>query len=81
VWPDPENWSTTQPTGVRPGGLSAGEHIADALDPAATLHVRHLARGTSLTSRTLLAVLAADGPARPERPCRLAHATRISQRR
>lgn len=39
------------------------ECITQAFDLAATLQLRHLARGTSLTSRTLLAVLDRDGPA------------------
>jgi DNA-binding MarR family transcriptional regulator len=38
--------------------------IAEALRVGATLGVRHLARGTSLTSRNVLSALAAEGPAR-----------------
>ena len=38
--------------------------IAEALRVGATLGVRHLARGTSLTSRNVLAALAAEGPSR-----------------
>jgi DNA-binding MarR family transcriptional regulator len=38
--------------------------IAEALRVGATLGVRHLARGTSLTSRNVLAALATEGPSR-----------------
>jgi len=38
--------------------------IAEALRVGASLMVRHLARGTSLTSRNVLAALAAEGPSR-----------------
>ena len=40
------------------------EGIAEALRVGATLGVRHLARGTSLTSRNVLAALAVEGPSR-----------------
>jgi hypothetical protein len=45
-------------------GWGTVEFITQAFDLAATLQLRHLARGTSLTSRTLLAVLDSDGPER-----------------
>lgn len=45
-------------------GTDPGEGIADTLSLGASLLVRHLARGTSLTSRTVLATLEADGPTR-----------------
>jgi DNA-binding MarR family transcriptional regulator len=50
--------------------------IAEALRVGATLGVRHLARGTSLTSRNVLQALAAEGPARLTA---LATATGIAQ--
>ena len=50
--------------------------IAEALRVGATLGVRHLARGTSLTSRNVLAALAAEGPCRLTA---LATATGIAQ--
>jgi DNA-binding MarR family transcriptional regulator len=50
--------------------------ITEALTVGATLMVRHLARGTSLTSRTVLATLAAEGPCRLTA---LATATGIAQ--
>src|ERR1700761_2311988 len=52
------------------------EGIAEALRVGATLGVRHLARGTSLTSRNVLAALAAEGPSRLTA---LATATGIAQ--
>ena len=50
--------------------------IAEALRVGSTLMVRHLARGTSLTSRNVLAALAEDGPSRLTT---LATATGIAQ--
>jgi DNA-binding MarR family transcriptional regulator len=50
--------------------------IAEALREGTTLGVRHLARGTSLTSRNVLAALATEGPARLTA---LATATGIAQ--
>ena len=50
--------------------------IAEALRVAASVMVRHLARGTSLTSRNVLAALAAEGPSRLTA---LATATGIAQ--
>src|SRR5271156_6527520 len=50
--------------------------IAEALRVGTTLGVRHLARGTSLTSRNVLAALAAEGPCRLTA---LATATGIAQ--
>jgi DNA-binding MarR family transcriptional regulator len=50
--------------------------IAEALRVATTLMVRHLARGPSLTSRNVLAALAAEGPSRLTA---LAAATGIAQ--
>jgi DNA-binding MarR family transcriptional regulator len=50
--------------------------IAEALRVGATLTVRHLARGASVTSRNVLAALAAAGPARLTA---LATATGIAQ--
>src|SRR5271163_369479 len=50
--------------------------IAEALKVGATLMVRHLARGTSLTSINVLAALAAEGPSRLTA---LATATGIAQ--
>jgi DNA-binding MarR family transcriptional regulator len=50
--------------------------IAEALRVGASLMVRHLARGTSLTSRNVLAALAAEGPSRLTA---LATATGIAQ--
>jgi DNA-binding MarR family transcriptional regulator len=52
------------------------EGIAEALKVGATLMVRHLARGTSLTSINVLAALAAEGPSRLTA---LATATGIAQ--
>ena len=52
------------------------EGIAVALDRGASLLVRHLARGASITSRTVLATLAEDGPTRLTA---LAAATGVSQ--
>jgi DNA-binding MarR family transcriptional regulator len=52
------------------------ECIAEALDLGATLCVRYLARGTSLTSRAVLATLHDDGP---ERLTALAAAAGVSQ--
>jgi DNA-binding MarR family transcriptional regulator len=52
------------------------EGIAVALDLAASLLVRHLAGGASLTIRTVLATLADDGPTRVTE---LASATGVSQ--
>ena len=40
------------------------ETIAEAVERGASLLVRHLARGTSLTWRAVLATLACDGPTR-----------------
>src|SRR5271154_125680 len=50
--------------------------IAEALRVGTTLGVRHLARGTSLTSINVLAALAAEGPCRLTA---LATATGIAQ--
>jgi DNA-binding MarR family transcriptional regulator len=50
--------------------------IAEALRVGTTLMIRHLARGTSLTSRNVLSALAAEGPARLTA---LAAATGIAQ--
>ena len=50
--------------------------IAEALRVGTTVMVRHLARGTSLTSRNVLAALAAEGPSRLTA---LATATGIAQ--
>ena len=50
--------------------------IAEALRVGTTLMVRHLARGTSLTSRNVLSALAAEGPSRLTA---LATATGIAQ--
>jgi DNA-binding MarR family transcriptional regulator len=50
--------------------------IAEALKVGATLMLRHLARGTSLTSINVLAALAAEGPCRLTA---LATATGIAQ--
>jgi DNA-binding MarR family transcriptional regulator len=49
---------------VTVGAASTVDCIAEAFDLAATLQLRYLARGTSLTSRTLLALLDKNGPAR-----------------
>lgn len=46
------------------GSSSIVERIAGAFDLAATLQLRRLARGTSLTSRTLLRLLHKGGPER-----------------
>jgi DNA-binding MarR family transcriptional regulator len=45
-------------------GSEIRDDIAEALARGASLVVRHLARGTSLTYRTVLATLAEDGPTR-----------------
>ena len=50
--------------------------LAEALRVGTTLMVRHLARGTSLTSRNVLSALAAEGPCRLTA---LAAATGIAQ--
>ncbi|HWY00371.1 MAG TPA: MarR family transcriptional regulator [Mycobacterium sp.] len=50
--------------------------IAEALRVGASVMIRHLARGTSLTSRNVLAALAVDGPSRLTA---LATATGIAQ--
>jgi DNA-binding MarR family transcriptional regulator len=50
--------------------------IAEALRVGTTVMVRHLARGTSLTSRNVLAALATEGPSRLTA---LATATGIAQ--
>lgn len=60
--------------GVR--GSETREGIAEALEVGAALLARHLARGTSLTSRAVLATLDEDGP---ERLTALAAATGVSQ--
>jgi DNA-binding MarR family transcriptional regulator len=57
------------------GGLSDRDGIVDALDLVAVLQTRYLTCGTSLTSRTLLAMLDARGPLRL---CVLATALRVS---
>jgi DNA-binding MarR family transcriptional regulator len=57
-------------------GSDIAEGIAEALKVGATLMVRHLARGTSLTSINVLAALAAEGPSRLTA---LATATGIAQ--
>jgi DNA-binding MarR family transcriptional regulator len=57
-------------------GSDTAVGIAEALRVATTLMVRHLARGTSLTSRNVLAALAAEGPSRLTA---LAAATGIAQ--
>jgi DNA-binding MarR family transcriptional regulator len=57
-------------------GSHIGVGIAEALSVGTTLMVRHLARGTSLTSRNVLAALATDGPSRLTA---LAAATGIAQ--
>jgi DNA-binding MarR family transcriptional regulator len=44
--------------------MQTREGIAEALTLGATLLVRHVARGTNLTSRTVLATLDAEGPVR-----------------
>jgi hypothetical protein len=58
------------------GGLTVGGRVAEAFDLAATLHVRHLARGTSLTLKSLLAALDQNGP---ERFSTLATVTMVTQ--
>src|SRR6201993_5517791 len=50
--------------------------IAEALRVGASVMIRHLARGTSLTSRNVLAALATEGPSRLTA---LAAATGIAQ--
>jgi DNA-binding MarR family transcriptional regulator len=50
--------------------------IAEALRVGTTVMIRHLARGTSLTSRNVLSALAAEGPSRLTA---LAAATGIAQ--
>jgi len=57
------------------GSDIAGD-IAEALRVGASVMIRHLARGTSLTSRNVLAALAAEGPSRLTA---LATATGIAQ--
>ena len=57
-------------------GSDTAVGIAEALRVGASLMVRHLARGTSLTSRNVLAALAAEGPSRLTA---LATATGIAQ--
>jgi DNA-binding MarR family transcriptional regulator len=57
-------------------GAEIRESIAEALDLGASLLARHLARGTSLTSRAVLATLDEDGPVRLTV---LAAATGVSQ--
>jgi DNA-binding MarR family transcriptional regulator len=52
------------------------EGVAETLRVGASLMIRHLARGTSLTSRNVLAALASDGPSRLTA---LAAATGIAQ--
>jgi DNA-binding MarR family transcriptional regulator len=58
------------------GGSDTAVGIAEALRVGASLMVRHVARGTSLTSRNVLAALAAEGPSRLTA---LATATGIAQ--
>jgi DNA-binding MarR family transcriptional regulator len=58
------------------GGLTVRGRVAEAFDLAATLHVRHLARGTSLTLKSLLAALDQNGP---ERLSTLATVTMVTQ--
>ncbi|MGW4120125.1 MarR family winged helix-turn-helix transcriptional regulator [Nocardia sp. NPDC004711] len=48
----------------REHGSEIREGIAEALDVGAALLAQHLARGTSLTSRAVLAMLDQEGPAR-----------------
>jgi DNA-binding MarR family transcriptional regulator len=48
----------------RERGSDIAVGIAEALTAAASLMVRHLARGTSLTARTVLATVAEEGPYR-----------------
>jgi DNA-binding MarR family transcriptional regulator len=57
-------------------GSDTAVGIAEALRVGTTLMVRHLARGTSLTSRNVLSALAAEGPSRLTA---LATATGIAQ--
>ena len=57
-------------------GSDTAVGLAEALRVGTTLMVRHLARGTSLTSRNVLAALAAEGPSRLTA---LAAATGIAQ--
>ena len=57
-------------------GSDTAVGIAEALRVGASLMMRHLARGTSLTSRNVLAALAAEGPSRLTA---LAAATGIAQ--
>src|ERR1700726_1741081 len=45
-------------------GVHIAVGVAEALRVGSTLMVRHLARGTSLTSRNVLAALAEEGPSR-----------------
>lgn len=45
-------------------GVDIREGIADTLSLGASLLVRHVARGTTMTSRAVLATLDADGPTR-----------------
>ncbi|MGF6885637.1 DNA-binding MarR family transcriptional regulator [Nocardia sp. GAS34] len=48
----------------RARGSEIREDIAEALDVGAALLTRHLARGTSLTARAVLATLDEEGPTR-----------------
>jgi DNA-binding MarR family transcriptional regulator len=57
-------------------GSEPRESIAEALEAGAALLARHLARGTSLTSRAVLATLDENGP---ERLTALAAASGVSQ--
>ena len=57
-------------------GTDIAGGIAEALRVGASVMIRHLARGTSLTSRNVLAALAAEGPSRLTA---LATATGIAQ--
>ena len=58
--------SPASPAEICSGGESSSivECIAEAFDLGATLQLRHLARGTSFTSRTLLRLLHNGGPER-----------------
>ena len=57
-------------------GPDVAAGIAEALRVGASVMIRHLARGTSLTSRNVLAALTAEGPSRLTA---LAAATGIAQ--
>ena len=61
---------------MQANALTVRGRVAEAFDLAATLHVRHLARGTSLTLKNLLAALDQNGP---ERLSTLATATMVTQ--